>query len=416
MKDWVKEWYNDQFDKIDLTPSSDVWDNISRTMEDWPKHWYASNVNDLGTKPRKDTWEQLNSHLSDQRRVKQSNRFSYAVAATISVLLLTIPLNTEDSLFSDYFQSAKFAGLNSSSIDEQSSSTPVQKEFQEPKGSISITPRDSELNLKKSQKIANDKSIGSPGAINEEYAFKPLPNDILITKKDQQYIDVSAVRSLPILISKTKGTDFGSHLRVSDDSNNTNWMSLSVMPQLSSLNNPISQTAMASDKESLSIRPSMTYAISAGHKFDVRNGIKLSLLLNNQKRLRSESSTDQRSIDMNYVSLAALYTSTWSFGDHSRFAFNSEIGMIAGYNTNNNIFFNQERITYLEDGFGKFDLGTMIGASISAQLSDDWSISAGVNSQIGITNVFRGNELIPSDFFRTTTQSVGFSLGLIRTF
>ena len=104
MKDWINEWYNDQFEKIDLTPSSNVWENISQTMEDWPKHWYASNVDDLGSKPRKATWEQLNSHLSDQRRVQRSNRFSYTAASVILTLLLVVPFGTDDSLFSDYFQ------------------------------------------------------------------------------------------------------------------------------------------------------------------------------------------------------------------------------------------------------------------------------------------------------------------------
>lgn len=416
MKDWINEWYKDQFDKIDLTPSSNVWDNISQTMEDWPKHWYASNVNDLGTKPRETTWDQLNSHLTDQRRIKRSNRFSYAAAAIISILLIVIPLNTEDSLFSDYFQNEYVANLMLSDdiLEVKEIGDIIQEEFVQQLNSTQLS-----ANISENKDVRESLAVRSLDAINLKRLNQRFSDVKLVIRKDYDEKIVSAqnsIETLPVLRSSFEENGLTSGLKFRENSYSENWFEVSILPQLSSLNNPLSQSAISSNSEKLTVMPSMTYSISAGHKFDRRNGLKLALLMNNQKGLRTSSSNSVRNIDLNYLSLAALYTSSWKLGQYSRFAFNTEIGIIAGFNTNKDVFFNDERVDYLENGYGKIDAGVIMGASISTRLSNHWSLSTGLNSQIGLINVFNGNETIPSDFFRTTTQSIGLNIGLVRRF
>ncbi len=413
MKDWIDEWYNNQFDQIDLTPSSEVWENISQAMEDWPKHWYSFNAKDLGTKPRSNTWEQLNIHLSDERRVLRANRFSYITAAVASFLLLVIPLKTEDFLFSEDFQIASLAGFISSPdlSDPIRSNSKIQKE-ENTLGTVIADRRNSSfayidtINHNLNEETASILKDNSPYVLNRSI----LKSGITIDSEDSGDFRNEVNRMLPIRQTSLAQINLSRELSFNGVYDSKRWLSLSIMPQLSTLNNPMSQSSFSTEAKILP-RLSLTYAFSAGHKLNKRNGLKLAVLFNNNKSLMIESDKVQRNINLRYLSLAALYTSSWNIGRQNRLRFNTEVGLFASTLTNKEVLFDEERVSSLEDGYGEVDAGAIFGVAISSKITNRWSLFTGVNTQIGLLNIFQGNQVIPSDFFKTSTKAVGLTIG-----
>jgi hypothetical protein len=236
-------------------------------------------------------------------------------------------------------------------------------------------------------------------------------------KSKQIYITGSdRIISLPVLksdFSENKNRDL---IEYDNSLKSGSWLSFALAPQISSLNNPMSQSAFKAEDQRVVYTPSLTYEVAAGYKFNRRNGVKLAMLLNNQKSLQVSTETDERSISLNYLSIGALYTSSWQVGHSRRLSLNTEAGLLAGISTKNDVLFNTERIDYLEEGYSRFDAGVIFGASLSTKLNDHWSLSTGVNSQVGIVNIFKGTDAIPADFFKTSTQSISLNIGLIRNF
>lgn len=413
MKDWIDEWYNNQFDKIDLTPSSEVWDNISQAMEDWPKHWYSFNAKDLGTKPRSNTWEQINAHLSDHRRISRTNRFSYITAVIASVLLFIIPLKTEDFLFSEDFQNTSLAGFIS--LPDLSNTTRSGSKIQNNENTLESGSADGRNNSFAEIEANNDDFVVETTSILKDNSLlvlnrSSLKSGITIDSEDSDDFTNEINRMLPILQISITPSNSSRELPFNSFYDAKNWLSLYIMPQLSTLKNPMSQASFSSETK-ISPISSLTYAISAGHKLNERNGFKLAVLFNNKKSLMIESDKVQRKIDLRYLSLAAFYTSSWGIGKHNRLRFNTEAGLFASTLTNKEVLFDEERVSSLEDGYGKIDAGAIFGVSISSKLSSRWSLSTGINTQIGLLNTFQGNQFIPSDFFKTSTKSVGLTIG-----
>lgn len=414
MKDWLNEWYNDQFNQIDLTPSSKVWDNIAQSMEEWPKHWYASNAEDVRTQPRPSTWEQLNQQLVRERSIQRANRVPYIAASIMAAILMFVPLNTDDSIVSrasdievTQFDKA-YSDLNDqlvhNSIEDRASfSNQVNQDV--------FADRVDDVTNSGNE---NDTPISSiPNKYQQSFIHHEFENGHIALSNKAIRISLAErpVRSL-------KTPDFNARENISPYGKQfvRNKLSFSLNPQISMLNNPITQKAISSDEQRLSIRPDIALELAYQRNFNKRSGLKLAVLFNNNKTLLSASNTSEREISLNYSSLGALYTTQWDFLKSDRLNFQTEAGLIASYASDPVVRFNEERVQYLESGFSRFDLGVIVGASLETKLTSKWSLTTGIQSQVGMLNIFEGNEFVPKDYFSTSTQSAGLSFGLIRKF
>lgn len=409
MNDWLKEWYNDQFEKIDLSPSSEVWEHIARTMEEWPKHWYVANTNDLNTRPRQSTWENLNNQLVKERQIRLANRFSYAVASVVAFLFLIIPVQIEDS----YLLTDLNYELAASSAREN-----IPKEI------VSLASRTRSSGEMFQRRIASTNNTTSELSITPvtaELEQREFATRNVLSNQLNNVDDLSGVIAIsPVVASlEPKQLSLTSNL-IDRKLNNENiaWskhqFSLNVLPQLTILNNALAQHAFVDDNTEIIQSPSVALQFAYQRNFNSRNGLKVAALVNNKKSLVTSSDLNERSIDLNYLSLAAIYTSKWSLNKISpRLSFQAETGLIGGVVQSRSVTFNDERIPYLETGFGQFDLGAYLGASLVSSINDQWSWSVGLASQIGLINIFNGNQYVPRDYFSTSTQSAGLSFGLI---
>lgn len=422
MKDWLNEWYNDQFNKIDLTPSSKVWDNIAQSMEDWPKHWYASNASDIRTEPRQSTWNQINEQLARQRAIQRANRVPYLAASIIVAILLVIPFKTDDTLLLDKtpFSSQNFnvenvtfdsnsRNIAQNEITEETISGPQLSQLEEDTKEITIQRNDG---LVYGQSRTSS-IVPLPNIYKGGFEWTDFAEEKNALRAMQYDVDKIMLAQQPVYSLSNRSVK-GDEIVIPDsDDFVKNQLSASVLPQISMLNNPLTQSAISSDDESLSINPELAFQVAYQRNFNARSGLKIAMLFNNKKTLRTKANGSDRTISLNYNSLGMLYTTQWDFLRSERVSFRTEAGLIAGIAADPEVRFNNERIENLESGFRNIDLGMIVGASLNTELSPRWTLTTGVQSQVGMINIFKGNQFVPQDFFSTSTQSVGFNFGLI---
>lgn len=430
MEDWIKKWYNDQFNKIDLSPSSEVWDNISVSMEDWPKHWYKSNTNEIKTDPRPSTWQSINSQLADINYPARHTRPAYILIAIVILILSLIP----NSLSDGYIDSSNGQDFvlaknhkTDSSLEEYllNSSNPIEKhtknsDNQTTKSIASISEEveknDQSENIELVDETSSNEiapSLNSPDLplIKQEEINKMIVDNVLIED------DHDLVSLQPTIINYPE-IDLNADLvyRAKDISKPNYSIGLHFVPQFSSLLNPL-RTKIRANADIEALNPvSVGFDMSFEKYITSKNSLRVSVRGNNIKSLKFREQNTLKEMTLNYASLDLTYSRNWRLGNSEKLYLKTYIGIFAGYAISKGVNYNGDRVAYIEDGLQNMDFGNSMGLILSRKIANNTRLEIGANSQFGAMNIFKGTDVLPSKYFRTSTISYGLSIGVVREF
>lgn len=425
MKDWIKKWYNRQFNDIDEKPSPEVWENISKDLGEWPKHWYRENSGDLHTAPRAGTWDAINHSLTRGGVSKGSflNRWAWLVLP----VFFFIPhfLQRDSSTQKDLTAFSEFM----SKYDNKPTIARVKpsvSNFKKNGNHLAVSNQDS---------VNRDQTIAKNNEINSSSEEGSAHVKLMAENSDQEEglnhtgfnknsdtqsgkFDSPVARLQPLIIKGdllSPGKGFES-LKIQQLSNQQTFLSINILPQLSWLDNTLTRTARKDNSSSVKSSASIGFAIALDQQIRDKHGVHIQTTLNNRKSVRvqhAESST--KNIDLSYHSLDVMYSYDWKEMDAlGGLTIQPRIGIFAGYLTNVKATSGNNRIQTLEEGFGKWDLGASLGLAFKKDLNKNWQLNTSLNNQWGTFNVFRGNQDIPANYFSTYAHAVQLSLGIAR--
>ncbi|MEX2483118.1 MAG: hypothetical protein WED10_01070 [Brumimicrobium sp.] len=419
MEDLLKKWYKDQFDKIDLSPSSKVWDNISMKLDEWPKYWYNSNIYKMNAEPRESTWEGLKVQLATENYGTRVNRLSYVAILVVIFVISSIPFQISD-------QSEVYSFKNGFLAEHRSE--PSNTEYSENQNEIVVNKTRS-TNIKKNldQKIESDKLKPSSISIVKNQLFArniDLPiadfeDEISFSQENQLFLAIKDVE-MPTrkVVSQVDLDTPQNEINLKGDT----YIGLSVTPQLSSLLNPMSDKARNSENVEMNNPVSIGFDLSYEKYISKQNSIRLNLRANNVKRLNFDEHNSfnnesiRKEINLNYISMDMNYSRNWSLNKSDNLQLKAFAGIYTGYLVNKSVSYNDERVGYIEDGFRNIDFGTSAGILLSNKISPKMRIEYGFVTQIGVINSFKGTDVLPSRYFKNTSHSYGMSIGVVRSF
>lgn len=426
MEDWLKKWYNDQFTKIDLSPSSKVWDNISVSMEKWPSHWYRSNIYDLKTEPRPSTWQSVNSQLADIYYPSRSRRPSYVLIAIAVLLLSLIPISLSDGSIliseEDHYL-ARYETSNSINRDNTISNKVTDKPLK------SSDNQNTDLTVDKNSggkiRLENTASVKNTTSKESTSTWIPIskPEFKDEIKGKLSIIDSIKTNSPNILsleqrvINYPKTNLHKDIVLLSKDVFEPKYsIGLHIVPQFSSLLNPL-RTKIRANNDVEKLNPlSIGFDLSFEKYISSKNSLHVSVRGNNVKSLKFRENNISKEIRLNYASLNLSYGRKWQLGSSDKLFLRTYIGVFAGYTVSKDVNYDGERVDYIEDGLKSMDFGNSINLVLSRKLSDRTRLEIGTNSQLGVMNIFKGTDVLPSKYFRTSTISYGLNIGVIREF
>lgn len=427
MNDWIKEWFKDQFNNIDLTPSSKVWDNVSETLNDWPKHWYHTNAEKLDVKPDPSVWQNLSTEL-DEIPIKRTTWRPSAAASILFILfasILPFYLRHEDAVLL-----SKVESKNTLVIEEQ------QLEVNNAEGNNDTTNE----NIISNPTISNEQSLDNLKIIkNETYQSKNIKkvNVLNDSKFNPQPSQKELDQVIANRLNKLLIEEYSLSPKLIPFENN-NFLSLSLIqpinekqkesswkiggfitPQTSLLNNPLSSFASTDNNSDRYGKTSIGIDIMIEKQITKKSGVRAGIRGNNIKslNLKSQDNTTGNSIrknfNLNYVTLDINYVHSFSLNTDKTFNLKALIGGFTGYLLDKSVRYNEEQIRYIEDGYNKWDFGTSIGLFVNQSINSRISLEAGFSSQVGMHNIFGGTEYLPANFFKTTTITNAFSIGFL---
>lgn len=430
MNDWIKEWYKNQFNKIDLTPSSKVWDNISETLNDWPKHWYQSNVEKLDVKPDPMVWENLSAEINSSNR-GTSVSWRPSVAASFLFILFSSLL----PFYLKHEESTLLAGNENPNIVYKAA------KVEQARVSNSYTPKETTKNEKdsstdqvsrKSKSVSREKIGTRPFELNTskiketdfDYSLvEPLDKNLLDHTEKNNFLSQEHTLSPKVIPFKTEQLTSLTLVKPIEEKNTKNSWKIGgfISPQTSLLNNPLTDL-IATDQTNDSYGSlSVGVDIILEKQFTQKNGVRATIRSNNVKSLNLRSqdilgADFQRNFVLNYVTLDLNYVHSFSLNTDNTLKLKALFGGFTGYLVNKSVTYNGEQVRYIEDGYKNWDFGTSLGLFINQSISDNFSLEAGFHSQIGMFNTFSGTTYLPANFFRTTTISNAFSIGVLYSF
>ncbi len=425
MKDWIKKWYNRQFNDIDEEPSSEVWENISNDLDEWPKHWYRENADDLHSSPQDTTWGAINDSLSRGKLLEGSflNRWAWFV---LPVFFFIPHFLQRDSITNKEFK-AFSVRLSEHEGEKYMAKLDLHENNAEKNGNHSEVYNQDfsqpNRNLASSKKIQPGSDEGStyPKLASENMDQEEGLNHTGFNKNSDTQSDkcdspVAQLQPLIIkgdLLSSGKGLE---SLKIQEVSNKQTFLSVNILPQLSWLDNTLTRTARKDNSSYVKSRASIGFAIALDRQIRDKHGVHIQTTLNNRKSVRvqhAESST--KNINLSYHSFDMMYSYDWKEMDAlGGLTIQPRIGIFAGYLTNVKATSGNSRIQTLEEGFGKWDLGASFGLAFKKDLNENWQLNTSLNNQWGTFNVFRGNQDIPANYFSTYAHAVQLSFGIAR--
>lgn len=425
MEDWLKKWYNNQFEQIDVSPSSKVWDNISQSIEEWPRHWYKTNTDDLKTSPRASTWESIQSQIVNINYPART-RPAYVLISVITLLLSVIPvslsdghlgttnskdyklaINTKNKGEKESKPTFKVAQRASQNNDKQINSIAVNQASEQSSAHMEDTPNN-DISLTKVESNLPESSIGK--------TEKDKTNNLIVhdSPAEMDY-EASILRPSRITYPSFNITD--NLVLASKGSFNPKYsVGLHVAPQFSSHFNPLRAKIKASEEDEILNPVSVGFDLSLEKYISAKNSVRINLRGNNVKSLKFTEQNIAKEMTVSYLSLDLFYSRRWPLDSSEKLYLKTNIGIFAGYAISKGVNYNEERVAYIEDGLRDLDFGNSLGIILSRKLSNKMSLEVGVNSQFGVMNIFKGTDVLPSNYFRSSTLSYGLSVGITREF
>lgn len=424
MNDWIREWYKNQFNKIDLTPSSKVWDNVSKTLNDWPKHWYQSNAEKLDVKPDPTVWQNLSAELN-KIPVRQKTWRPSAAASILFILFASIIpfyLKHETSTF--------ISNANISNPKDVSEQLEVNKpqtnngasgENASPKSTRINEPSSNDLKIIKNE-VSHSKNIQNGDAqYDSNLNYQPTQKEfdqIETNRLDKLLTEEFTLRPKVIPFENNDFVSLSLIDPISENQKESSWkIGGFITPQTSILNNPLSSLASIDNNKDRYGKVSIGVDIMLEKQITQKSGIRAGIRGNNIKSLNlrsldnSTGNSIHKNFKLNYVTLDLNYVHTFSLNTDNTLKLKALFGGFTGYLIDKSVRYDKEQIRYIEDGYNKWDFGTSLGLFVSQSINSKISLEAGFSSQVGMHNIFGGTDYLPANFFRTTTISNAFSIG-----
>lgn len=425
MNDWLKKWYNDQFEKIDVSPSSEVWENISESLDEWPKHWYSSNTNQLKTAPRPSTWESLQSELANINYPLRSARPAYALIAMAILVLILVPVSLSDgSLSLTNVNDTALVEHETASLNDDINYISNKKTNQS--ANLSIKESSSSTKEETSKNI-NRSPINEEVAKIESKVDTLIPHPLLTntnqSKKNKLEVDHILKDNSELASLKPKLVGYESSFSREElvdfpkDVSTPNYsIGFHLTPQFSTLLNPLRSKSKTSGDAEIMNPASIGFDLSFEKHITSKNSLRLNVRGNNLKSLKIKENNTTKKMTLNYASLDLTYSRKWRIGNSDKLLLKTNIGLFAGYAISKDVNYDGERVSYISDGLRNMDFGNSLGIVLSRKLSNNLRLEVGAISQFGVINIFKGTNVLPSKYFRTSTTSYGLSLGLIKEF
>jgi hypothetical protein len=414
MKDWLKKWYNNQFEQIDISPSSKVWDNISESLEEWPKHWYKTNTNDLKTSPRASTWESIQSQIVNIKYPARA-RPAYALISVATILLSIIPMSVSDGYFNITNSKVSKLAINTQDLGEQESKSTLNVTDEalndsDIKGgnSLSLNQIDGKDNSKIDNKPSNavllDRIISTtPEKITPE--IEKGNTNYSISSMQLSRINYPSINVSDNLVLASKSSFIPNYS-----------VGLHLVSQFSSHLNPLRAKIKASDEGEIFNPVTVGFDLSFEKYISSKNSVRINLRGNNVKSLQFNEQNTAKEMTLNYLSLDLFYSRKWSLDNSDKLYLKTNIGVFAGYAISKGVNYNEERVAYIEDGLRDIDFGNSIGLLLSRKLSNRMRLEVGATSQFGVMSIFKGTDVLPSNYFRSTSISYGLTVGITKEF
>ena len=418
MSNWIKEWFKNQFNKIDLTPSSKVWDNVSETLNDWPKHWYQSNTEKLDVKPDPTVWQNLSAELNEIPIRQKAWRPSAAASILFILFASIIPFYLKHET-STFISNANISNPIDVSelleINNPQTNNGASDENASPKSTRINEPSSNDLKIIKNE-VSHPKIIQNGDAqydsnLNEFDQLEANKLDKLLT---EEY-------SLSPKLIPFENNDFVSLnliQPINEKQKESSWkVGGFITPQTSLLNNPLSSFASTDNNSNRYGKISIGVDLMIEKQITQKSGVRAGIRGNNIKSLNlrsldnSTGNSIHKNFKLNYVTLDLNYVHTFSLNTDNTLKLKALFGGFTGYLLDKSVRYNEEQIRYIEDGYNKWDFGTSLGLFVSQSINSKISLEAGFSSQVGIHNIFGGTDYLPANFFRTTTISNALSIG-----
>ncbi|MDX1652186.1 MAG: hypothetical protein R3277_06825 [Brumimicrobium sp.] len=427
MEDWIKKWYKDQYEKIDLSPSSSVWENISVSMEEWPRHWFKANMEDMNSVPRTSTWEALSSQLAQIRYPAKPVRPSYGVLSIILVLFIVLPFN----FFDGYIDHSEEIKKNKSFADiseflphdgeNKLQHTLTEKLSEKPSAKVEENKKDY---LNKRIPLRSSLNI-SPPFLSEGQSFKKPLNLVVDDSSEddksvipEQKNDALSLSPLVVIYPCDSPQNL---IHINDVFHSEYLLGISLQSQFSTLLTPL-RTEVIKGSNSELLNP-LSYGVTLhGEKWiSSKHGIRAEVNLNNVKSFIykdyvNSSAPVLKSMRLNYTGLGISYLRMWYLDRGRKYFLKSQLGIYTSYAISKKVDYGGMRIPYLEKGFRTMDLGNAAGVSIGRDLSRNTRMEIGLYSQLGVINIFKGSEFLPASYFRTNSLSYGLNLSISKKF
>jgi hypothetical protein len=422
MEDWLKTWYKEGFEKSKVHSPKKNWKKIASELEEWPSHWYKKNVAEIKIKPKHTIWGNIEQQLQ-QQQPKRVFAFSLNYFILVSGIVLMPFLLVHPPYFYDSTRTAEFSFAQ---VDN-----PVSIKTKEYNPTSLINAKDEDL----VREIENQKKISS----HEPPSIENILPAEHINKKEEQHKYISThIETLKnsSIDDSEEGIDFTQPTFIPMYAlNNSLYFENSLRQnkvkidqkgwyigggatiQKTSLLNPITQRSL-SKTSSLNTKVSMNIGahLNAYNQFNNRSALSATIFLNNKKIQQYELFENQElttgKMELNYLLLGVNYHRRLKHFSNKSMGISSIVGLFTGINTGISEVVNTKDVVIFQNGFRKFDAGITAGYELNYSLSPKLMFYSDIVYQIGLINIFRGTDKIPSDFFHTQTSSLYLNLGL----
>lgn len=427
MEDWVKKWYKEGFEKSNAYSPKNNWKIIASVLNEWPAHWYKKNVNDIKLRPKYNLWDNIESTL--QRNTPQpTSLFSFKkFAALVGIIcipfFLVHPTVRLTSSTSDHkiveVEDVKTSHLKKLAI--QSAVQTIHKAISPSSDKKKIQLLLIEQNTIVSNVVNSNSHFDSDSsalAESNNTSQTINPNISPASIDSTRLIDLDPLELNPLYAITSASIIDYSLLPAKKKIDQKGWyLGTGATLQKTSLLNPITQRSLTSGS-SLKTVASLNIGtqLSAYNQVTNRSGISATIFLHNKKIQQYKTTQSQETYsgktELDYILFGFNYHRRLKTFENIPLNINSITGVFAGLNTGVSETINNESVVLLQNGFRKFDSGISVGYEINYSISPKWLFYSDIVYQIGLINIFKGTEQIPSHFFHTQTSSLNFSLGL----